>query len=176
MRNLLEKRFLSSMFLNIKKNFRRNNFFSFLKMKKNYKNYLFVRNYYNLNNFIFDLNLKKKTKNKIIYKQKKKYSYKILKKLKKFRYNSGQGTLTKEQVYKRFKKSVFRKFNRKRSGKKKRISLGHRFNLFVYNIRKSYKNRMKAKALENKVTPKYFFFKERINNYINLKKLKQGIT
>jgi hypothetical protein len=176
MRALLEKKFLPLMSLNIKKNLKKNLFFSFLKKKKYNKNFFYVRNFYKLNNFVCDSNLKRKTTNKIIYKKKKRYSYRILKKLKKFRYNSNQGTLTKEQVYKRFKKSVFKKFGRKRSGKKKRISLGHRFNLFVYNARKSYKNRMKAKALENKITPKYFFFKEKNNDYINLKKLKEGIT
>ena len=176
MRALLEKKFLSSMSLNIKKNLKKKLFFSFLKKNKYNKNFFYVRNFYKLNNWVFDLDLKRKIKNKIIYKKKKKYSHRILKKLKKFRYNIDQGTLTKEQVYKRFKKSVFKKFSRKRTNRKKRISLGRRFNLYVYNTRKNYKNRMKAKALENKITPKYFFFKGKKNDYVNLKKLKEGIT
>jgi hypothetical protein len=101
-------------------------------------------------------------------KKKKRMAYRILKKLKTFYYIPNLKK-TKRQVYFRFKKSVLYKFNRKKRRRIQNIYAGPKFNLFIYNVRNRYKNKMKDIELKKKSTPNYFFFKRRNNNYINIK-------
>jgi len=56
--------------------------------------------------------------------------------------------------------------------KKRRIRSiysGLTFNLFTYNFRNRYKNRMKELELRKKSTPLYYFFKNKKNNYFKKK-------
>jgi hypothetical protein len=91
-----------------------------------------------------------------------------LKKLKTFYYIPNLKK-TRKQVYFRFKRSVLYKFDRKKRKKIQKIYVGRRFNLFIYNIRNRYKNKMKDIELRKKSTPMYFFFKRKKNNYINIR-------
>lgn len=97
--------------------------------------------------------------------------------MRKFYYISGKGTLTKQQVYNRFKNSVYKKYKRKYKKKKNIIYIKKgkkRFSLFIYNRRNGYRNRMKAKELKKLVTPKYFFSKYRKSDNKSLKILEKG--
>lgn len=169
---LLRKKFLHTIGNNIYKNIRRKNFFSIFN-KYNKKN-IYTRSFFVLNNLYYNLKFKRKIlANEFDYRKHKKKKRKIknlriLKKLKTFYYNpDGESGMTRQQVYKRFKKSVMRKFSRKFKIKKKPINAGLKFNVSVYNARNRYKNRMKALELKKNSTPMYFFFKNKKNNYVN---------
>jgi hypothetical protein len=95
-------------------------------------------------------------------------AFRILKKLKTFYYIPNLKK-TKKQVFLRFKKSVLYKFNRKKRKRIQNIYAGRKFNLFIYNVRNRYKNKMKELELKKKSTPKFFFFKRKKNNYINIR-------
>ena len=153
---------------NIYKNFKKKNFFSFLIKNKTKK--IFLRNFYKLNSLIYKFNYKDKIISKKSFKKrrKKRLTFRILKKLKTFYYIPNLKK-TKKQVYFRFKKSVLYKFNRKKRKKIQNIFAGRRFNLFIYNIRNRYKNKMKDIELKKKSTPRFFFFKRKKNNYINIR-------
>jgi hypothetical protein len=153
---------------NIYKNFKKKNFFTFLIKNKNKNS--FFRNFYKLNNLIYKFNYKDKIISKKSFKKrrKKRLAFRILKKLKTFYYIPNLKK-TRKQVYFRFKRSVLYKFDRKKRKKIQKIYVGRRFNLFIYNIRNRYKNKMKDIELRKKSTPMYFFFKRKKNNYINIR-------
>jgi hypothetical protein len=46
------------------------------------------------------------------------------------------------------------------------IFTGLRFNLFLYNVKNRYKNKMKEIELKKKSTPRFFFFKNKKNKYV----------
>lgn len=96
-----------------------------------------------------------------------------MKKLKTF-YYIPDTEKTRKQVYKRFKRSVYWKFYKKKLRKKKRRVVGLHFNLSVYNHRNRYKHRMKMLALKKKITPKFHFLKK--NNYKNINSKKIDIS
>ena len=167
---VFREKFLPIISHNIYKNFKKKYFFLFLKKFKNKS--LFVRRFIKLNNVSLDkLRIKNSliTKDKFMGKRKKKIkNYRILKKLRKF-YYIPDTKKTRLQVYRRFKKSVMRKFNRRKVKRADTRVTGFRFNLSVYNMRNRYKNRMRIIALKKKSTPHFHFFKNRKNNYINIK-------
>jgi hypothetical protein len=144
------------------KSFKKKNFFSFLKFLKLKKKKFFFRNYYELNSLIYSNLFKKKKSSKVLKKKIK--EYRILKKLKKF-YYIPDVEKTKEVVYNRFKKKILYKFDKRKKRRIRSIYTGLTFNLFTYNFRNRYKNRMKELELKKKSTPLYYFFNNKKNNY-----------
>jgi hypothetical protein len=160
---LLKKKFLSIIGTNMSKGLKKKIFFSFLKKFNFKKKFFFYRNYYKLNSLsLIHNNLLKKKSSKLLKKKIK--EYRILKKLKTFYYNPDTKK-TKQVVYNRFKKKVLYKFEKKKRRRIKSIYSGLTFNLFTYNFRNRYKNRMKELELKKKSTPLYYFFKKKKNNY-----------
>lgn len=95
----------------INKNLEKKVYSSFFTKYNNYDN--FVNNYYKLKNFNNIIKKKVKKKDKIT-------NYRVIKKLKTFKFISGRGQ-TKEQVFSRFKRKVIKKYLRKVGLKKKTI-------------------------------------------------------
>jgi ERCC4-type nuclease len=62
-----------------------------------------------------------------------------------------------------------RKFKRKKIKRADARVTGFRFNLSVYNTRNRYKTRMRILALKKKSTPHFHFFRNKKNNYLNIK-------
>jgi hypothetical protein len=135
---------------------------------KNKNGILFLRSFYKLNSLNYNLNFKNKKITKSIFfkKKQKKMEYRILKKLKTFYYIPNIKK-TKQRVYSRFKKSVLYKFKRKKYRRISSIYAGPKFNLSSYNLRNRYKNRIRLFKSKKKYTPRYFFFKNKKNNYID---------
>jgi hypothetical protein len=166
----LKKRFMPTMRHFIYKNFKKKNFYSFLN-KYNNKNF-YSRKFLGFQNLIYNQSFKKK----FIFKRRKikknfLKGHRFYKKLNTFYYIPDTDR-TREQVYKRFKKSVVKKFKKKKFRKSLRHLTGLRFNLSLYNARTRYKNRIKALALKKKSTPLYHFFKGKFNDYQKSTKLK----
>lgn len=175
--NLVKKRFLSLMSLNILRNLKKRTFLNFLRKKKLKNKLFFSKNFYVFKNFLPNMYLKEKYK-KLKRKLKKKYNYRLIKKLKKFNYISGRSNLTRQQVYRRFKNKIIRKLKKKKKLKKKHFYLKankYRFNLFIYNSRNGYKNRMKAKELKLLISPKYFYSDNKSSDYRDIEKLEKGL-
>jgi hypothetical protein len=166
----LKKRFIPAMRHFVYKNFKKKNFYSFLN-KYNNKNF-YSRRFLGFQNLKYNQTFKKKY---ILKKKKIKKNFlkghRFYKKLNTFYYIPDTGR-TREQVYKRFKKSVVRKFKKKKFRKSLRHLTGLRFNLSFYNAKSHYRNRIKALALQKKSTPLYHFFKGKFNDYQKSKKLK----
>jgi hypothetical protein len=163
---LFKEKFLPIIYITLYKSLKRRNFLSFIKKNKKKA---FIRHFFT---FIYNLknNNKLITRKYFLKKKKLLKSYRIMKKLNTF-YYIPDTEKTRNQVFKRFKRSVFRKFYKRKLRKKKRRVIGLYFNLSVYNHRNRYKHRMKMLALKNSITPRFHFLKK--NNYktINLKKL-----
>jgi hypothetical protein len=162
--NFFKEKFLPIIYLILYKNLKRRTFLSFFKKSKK-KKYL-IRTFFS---FIYNLKFNDRFITKKNFLKKKKYikNYRIIKKLKTF-YYIPDVEKTRKHIYKRFKRSVYMKFYRKKLRKKKRRVIGLKFNLSVYNHRNRYKHRMKMLALKNTITPKYFFFKKKKNNYMTI--------
>jgi hypothetical protein len=159
--DFFKEKFLPIIYIMLYKTLKRRNFLSFLKKNKK-KN--FIRNFYT---FIYNFKFNDRIISKKDFLKKKKIlrSYRIIKKLKTFYYIPDTGK-TRKQVYKRFKRSVFWKFYKKKLRKKKRRVVGLHFNLSVYNHRNRYKHRMKMLALKKTITPRFHYLKK--NNYKNI--------
>jgi len=165
----LKQSFLPIFGGNIYKNFKKRYFYTFL-IKNKYKN-IFFRKFYRLNNLIYKYNKKSIKFSKEMFKKKakKKKSYRLLKKLKTFYYRPDIKR-TRKKVFNHFKKKVLRKFSRRNKRKIHNIYTGLKFNLFNFNFKNRYKNRMKDLELKKKSTPRFFFFKKKKNLYININK------
>ena len=142
--NFLQKKNLAMIGPSIYKNLKKKWYYSFFSKFKTNNNVLYVRNFIKFNNLIKNLNFKKKKKVMIYNKvKKKKIRYRrIIKKLKTFVYDSDRGN-TKKQAYTLFKRSVFRKFYRKRKKKKNFRFLGLRFSPSIYKYRNRFKRKKK---------------------------------
>jgi hypothetical protein len=114
----MKKKFHPMIGAGINKVLKKKIYASFLTKFNNNNNY--ISNYYQLK--IFNYITKNKTIKKYIQKKEKKKitNYRIIKKLKTFRFFSGRGQ-KKGQVFSRFKRKVVKKFIRKLSLKKKTI-------------------------------------------------------
>lgn len=157
-----KKRFLPILGHSVYKNFKKKNFFFFLK-KQNNKNF-FSRQFIGFQNLKYDQTFLKKKILKFPKKRKIRFNLRYIKKLKTFYYIPNPER-TREQVYKRFKKSVVNKFKRRKLRKPLKYFTGLRFNLSYHNARNRYRNRMRAKILGKKSTPLFHFFKKRKNFY-----------
>lgn len=176
--NFLKKKFLPLISLNILKNLKKRNILNILKKKKINNKIFFSRNFYILKKFLPNLHLKETLK-KLRRKLKKKHNFRLIRKLKKFNYISGRSTLTRQQVYRRFKSKIIRKLKTKKTLKKKHFYLKsskYRFNLFVYNNRNGYRNRMKAKELKLLISPRYFYSNNKPSDYRDIEKLEKGLN
>jgi len=166
---LFKEKFLPIIYIMLYKSLKKRNFLSFLKKNKEKA---FTRNF-----FTFIYNLKNNdeliTRKYFLKKKKILKSYRIIKKLNTF-YYIPDTEKTRNQVFKRFKRSVFRKFYKRKLRKKKRRVIGLYFNLSVYNHRNRYKHRMKMLALKNSITTRFHFLKK--NNYKNINSKKLDIN
>jgi hypothetical protein len=116
MLELMTKKFHPMIGTVINKNLKNKIYASFFNKFSN--NNISTRNYYQLKYFSYLI--KNKYIKKEVEKKKKITNYRIIKKLKTFRFFTGRGQ-TKAQVFRKFKRNVIKKFIRKVGLKKKTI-------------------------------------------------------